>query len=438
MKKEKSYHVITGVEKGSIAEELGIEAGDRLLLADGREIKDVFDYHYLTNEEHLTILIEKPDGEEWELEIEKEYEEDLGLLFEEGLMDEYRSCRNKCMFCFIDQMPPGMRETLYFKDDDARLSFLQGNYVTMTNMSDEDIERILFYKLSPINISVHTTNPELRCKMLHNRFAGQALEKLQKFKDAGIEMNGQIVLCKGYNDKAELDRTISDLSAYLPCMKSVSVVPVGLTKYRGGLTQLSKFTKEDALEVIAQIEGWQKKLLAEKKTRFVYASDEWYLTAELPIPSAPSYESYRQLENGVGMVRLLSDEVDEYLDTKQGDGRVRNITLATGVLAAPIIKEQIKKIQKKYPNIKAEVVPIVNHFFGEDITVAGLLTGQDIVAQLMGKDLGEALLLPSALLRSGEEVLLDDMTLSDMEKALQIKIHIVQSEGKFLVDTVIK
>lgn len=438
MEKEKSYHVITGVSKGSIAEELGIEAGDKLLSVGGREIKDVFDYHYLTNEEQLTILIEKPDGEEWELEIEKEYEEDLGLLFEEGLMDEYRSCRNKCMFCFIDQMPPGMRETLYFKDDDARLSFLQGNYVTMTNMSDEDVERILFYKLSPINISVHTTNPSLRCKMLNNRFAGQALEKLQKFKDAGIEMNGQIVLCKGYNDKAELDRTISDLSAYLPCMKSVSVVPVGLTKYREGLTQLSKFTKEDALEVIAQIEGWQKRLLAEKKTRFVYASDEWYLTAELPVPSAPSYENYRQLENGVGMVRLLSDEVDEYLMTKQGDERKRNITLATGVLAAPIIEEQIKKIQKKYPNVRAEIVPIVNHFFGEDITVAGLLTGQDIVEQLKGKELGEALLLPAALLRSGENVLLDDMTLSNMEKALQTKIHIVQSEGKFLVDTVIK
>ncbi len=438
MKKEKSYHIITGVSKGSIAEELGIEAGDKLLLAGGKEIKDVFDYHYLTNEEHLTVLIEKPDGEEWELEIEKEYEEDLGLLFEEGLMDEYRSCRNKCMFCFIDQMPPGMRETLYFKDDDARLSFLQGNYVTMTNMSDEDVERILFYKLSPINISVHTTNPELRCKMLNNRFAGQALEKLQKFKDAGIEMNGQIVLCKGYNDKEELDHTISDLSAYLPCMKSVSVVPVGLTKYREGLAHLSKFTKEDALEVITQIEGWQKKLFAEKKTRFVYASDEWYLTAELPIPSASSYESYRQLENGVGMVRLLSDEVDEYLNTKQGDERKRNITLATGVLAAPIIEEQIRKIQKKYPNIKAEVVPIVNYFFGEDITVAGLLTGQDIVAQLKGKELGEALLLPVALFRSGEDVLLDDMTLSDMEKALQTKIHIVQSEGKFLVDTVIK
>lgn len=437
MKKEKSYHVITGVAQGSIAEELGIEAGDRLLSVGGKEIKDVFDYHYLTNEEQLTILIAKPDGEEWELEIEKEYEEDLGILFEEGLMDEYRSCRNKCMFCFIDQMPPGMRETLYFKDDDARLSFLQGNYVTMTNMSEEDMERILFYKLSPINVSVHTTNPELRCKMLNNRFAGKALEKLQKLKEAGIEMNGQIVLCKGYNDKAELDRTISDLSSYLPCMKSVSVVPVGLTKYREGLAPLAKFTKEDALEVIAQIEGWQTRLLADKGTRFVFASDEWYLTAGLPLPPDSSYENYRQLENGVGMVRLLSDEVDEYLAAKQGDNRKLTVTLATGVLAAPIIAEQIKKIQAKYPNVTAEVIPIVNHFFGEDITVAGLLTGQDIVSQLKGRDLGEALLLPSALLRSGEDVLLDDMTLSDMEKALQTNIRIVQSEGKCLVDTVI-
>ncbi|MGN0505519.1 MAG: DUF512 domain-containing protein [Lachnospiraceae bacterium] len=437
MKKEKNYHVITGVVAGSIAEEMGMEAGDKLLSINEKEIKDVFDYHYLTNEEYLTVLIEKPDGEEWELEIEKEYEEDLGLIFEEGLMDSYRSCRNKCIFCFIDQMPPGMRDTLYFKDDDARLSFLQGNYVTLTNMSDEDVERILFYKLSPINISVHTTNPELRCKMLNNRFAGQALEKLKRFKDAGLEMNGQIVLCKGYNDKAELDRTISDLSQYLPYMKSVSVVPVGLTKFRDKLTPLKKFTKEDAREVIAQIEGWQKRLLSEHGTRFVFASDEWYLTAGLPIPSETSYEAYPQLENGVGMIRSLSDEVDEYLDTRRGDDRKVNVTLATGVLAAPVIREQIEKIRKKFPNVQAEVVPIINHYFGEDITVAGLLTGQDILEQLKDKNLGEALLLPSVLLRSGEEVLLDDITLSDMEKALQTKIRIVQSEGKSLVDTVI-
>lgn len=436
--KSKEFHIIQGIVPGSIAEELELTPGDALISINGKEVVDVFDYHYLTNEEYLTIVIRKPDGEEWELEIEKEYEEDLGLIFEEGLMDAYRSCKNKCVFCFIDQMPPGMRDTLYFKDDDARLSFLQGNYITLTNMSEKDVERILFYKLSPINISVHTTNPELRCLMLHNRFAGEALKKLERFAQAGIEMNGQIVLCKGYNDGAELDRTIKDLSKYLPEMRSVSVVPVGLTKYREHLAKLERFTKEDAAAVIHQIEGWQKRLWKEYGCRFVYASDEWYLTAELPIPSEEQYDGYPQLENGVGMVRSLEDEVTEYLDTRQGDDRTGSMTLATGVLAAPIISRQVEKIQEKFPGIQAEVVPIINHFFGETITVAGLLTGQDIVAQLKDRDLGEYLVLPEVLLKSGENVLLDDMTVEEMETALQTKIRIVQSDGKSLVKMILK
>lgn len=436
--KKKEFHVIKGIVPGSIAEEMEIEAGDKLISINEKEVKDVFDYHYLTNEEQLTIVIQKTNNEEWELEIEKEYEQDLGLIFEDGLMDSYRSCKNKCIFCFIDQMPPNMRETLYFKDDDARLSFLQGNYVTLTNMSEEDVERILFYKLSPINISVHTTNPELRCKMLNNRFAGDALLKLMRFYEAGLSMNGQIVLCKGYNDGAELDRTISDLSEYIPHMKSVSVVPVGMTKYRDKLTKLDSFQKEDARTVISQIEAWQEKLLKKYGTRFIYASDEWYLTAELPIPEEPRYEGYPQLENGVGMVRSLEDEVEEYLDTRRGDDRTGNVTLATGVLAAPIIEKQIKKIQKKFPGVAAKVITIKNHYFGETITVAGLLTGQDIVSQLQGIDLGDYLILPSVLLKSGEDVLLDDMTVKDLETALQTQIRIVQSDGKSLVDAVIQ
>ena len=430
-------HIIKNVIPGSIAEELELVPGDALLAIDGKEIKDIFDYHYFTNEEFLTLLIEKADGEQWELEIEKEYEEDLGLEFEEGLMDAYRSCRNKCIFCFIDQMPKGMRETLYFKDDDARLSFLQGNYITLTNLSDEDVERILFYKLSPINISVHTTNPELRCKMLNNRFAGNALKKLDKFYEAGLVMNGQIVLCKGYNDGAELDRTIADLAEYLPMLQSVSVVPVGLTKYRDSLAKLEKFTKEDAKEVIRQVETWQEKLLEKYDTRMIHASDEWYLLAELPIPEEEQYESYPQIENGVGMVRSLDIEVDEALEELAGDDRKHTLTLATGKLAAPIIEAQVNKITAKYPNIQANVVAIRNDFFGEDITVAGLLTGQDIIAQLQGMDLGDALLLPSVLLRDGEDVLLDDFTVTDVEKALQTKICIVQSEGRDLVDSII-
>ncbi len=434
---KKQFHIIKEVLPNSIAEELELCAGDKLISINEKEIADVFDYHYLCNEEYLTVLIEKIDGEQWELEIEKEYEEDLGLVFEEGLMDSYRSCRNKCIFCFIDQMPPNMRETLYFKDDDARLSFLQGNYITLTNLSDYDMERILLYKLSPINISVHTTNPELRCKMLNNRFAGTALEKLDKFRNAGLEMNGQIVLCKGYNDKEELNRTILDLSAYLPQMKSVSVVPVGLTKFRDNLTPLEKFTKEDAELVLTHIKMWQEKFLLEYGTRFVYASDEWYLIAEQPIPSEEDYEGYPQLENGVGMIRSLNNEVDEALKEVIGDNRSHCITIATGVLASPVIKKQIEKINEKFPEIKVNVITIKNDFFGENITVAGLLTGQDIIAQLKGIELGEKLLLPEVLLKSGETVLLDDISVEEMENALQTKIHIVQSNGKSLLEAVV-
>lgn len=434
--KEKE-HIIKSVSIGSIAEEMEIEPGDKLLRINDKEIVDVFDYHYAVNDENLVLLLRKPNGEEWELEIEKDYNEDLAIEFEEGLMDDYRSCKNKCMFCFIDQMPPGMRETLYFKDDDARLSFLQGNYITLTNMKDEDIDRILFYKLSPINISVHTTNKELRDKMLHNRFAGEALAKIKRLYDAGITMNGQIVLCKGFNDGEELERTIHDLSAYIPHMQSVSVVPVGLTKYREGLQQLEKFNKSDAIDVLTIIHCWQAILFKEYGSRFIHASDEWYLTAELPIPDADNYEGYLQIENGVGMVRSLTDEFEECFTNLPGDDIVRSISMATGELAAPILKEFMNRIKSKYPNIHVMVYTIVNEFFGHDITVAGLLTGQDIINQLKDKKLGDYLILPDVLLRSGEEILLDDITVDDMKNALQTEIRIVQSDGKSLIDAVL-
>ncbi len=434
---KKKAHIIKEVESGSIANELELTPGDELISINGTEIKDVLDYHYLIKDEELTLIIRKPDGEEWELEIEKEYDDDLGIVFEEGLMDEYRSCRNKCIFCFIDQMPPGMRGTLYFKDDDARLSFLQGNYITLTNMSEEEIDRILYYKLSPINISVHTTNEELRCRILHNRFAGSALEKMRRLKEGGIIMNGQIVLCKGWNDGEELERTIHDLSAYLPEMQSVSVVPVGLTKFREGLEKLEGFNKEDALVVLDTIHRWQNIFLTHYGTRFIYASDEWYITAGLPIPDAASYEGYPQIENGVGLIRSLQDEFEEYFTKLQGDDRLREVSIATGVLAAPYIQQLTQKLTTKFPGVKAKVYTIINNYFGNEITVAGLITGGDIITQLNGKSLGEELLIPDVMLRNGESVLLDDVTVKEMEKALQTKIRIVQSDGKSFIDSII-
>ena len=426
-------HVIASVEPGSIAEELELEAGDILLEINGNKIEDVFDYHYLMNEEYVELLIRKADGEEWELEIEKEFEEDLGVSFENGMMDDYRHCTNKCIFCFIDQMPPGMRETLYFKDDDTRLSFLQGNYVTLTNLKEKDVEKIIKYKLSPINISFQTTNPELRCKMLHNRFAGDSLKIVDRLVEAGITINGQIVLCKNWNDGEELERSMRDLYQYLPNLQSVSVVPVGLSKFREGLEPLEPFTKEDAKRVLGQIDAWQKKAYAEYGLHFIHASDEWYLLAEEELPEEESYDGYLQLENGVGMLRLLETEFHDALAMKDGDEISREISIATGKLAAPFLRKFMKELQIKYPNTKVNVYDITNEFFGEKITVAGLITGQDLKKQLKEVDLGEKLLLPCHMLRSGEDVFLDDVTVSELSEYLQIPIEIVDSDGAVLL-----
>lgn len=431
-------HKISQVKEGSIAWEMEIEPGDELLSINGETIEDVFDYHYLVNDEYIELLIRKPDGEEWELEIEKESEEDLGLEFENSLMDEYRSCRNHCVFCFIDQMPPGMRETLYFKDDDSRLSFLQGNYVTLTNMSDHDIDRIIHYHLAPINISFQTTNPKLRCEMLHNRFAGDIFPKVQRLYEAGIEMNGQIVLCKGLNDQEELERSISDLTKYLPYLKSVSVVPVGLSKYREGLYPLVPFTKEDAQQVIDTIEAWQKKLFPQYGLHFVHASDEWYLLAKRELPEESRYDGYLQLENGVGMLRLLKEEICAELEKHKGDERKRKISFATGRLAYPYIQSYAAQIQEKYPNLEILGYEISNDFFGERITVSGLLTGQDLLEQLKEKDLGECLLLPCNLLRSGEDVFLDDIRVKELENQFQTPIRIVEEDGADFVAAVLE
>ena len=437
-REQRKKHIIENIISGSIAEELELEIGDELISINGKEIEDVFDYHYLVNDEYLEVVVRKANGEEWELEIEKDYDEDLGIAFENGLMDNYKSCTNKCMFCFIDQMPPGMRETLYFKDDDSRLSFLQGNYVTLTNMKDKDIERIIYYHLAPINISVHTTNPELRCKMLHNRFAGESLKKIDKLYEAGLEMNGQIVLCKGVNDGEELERTISDLANYLPYMQSLSVVPVGLTKYRDGLYPLEPFTKEDARLVIATIEKWQTICMEKHGVHFVQASDEWYLLAELPLPSEERYDGYIQLENGVGMLRLLMTEfeeaLEEYTQSEKPKEIQRKVTLVTGRLAAPFIEKMANKCMEQFSKVELDVVPIRNDFFGEMITVSGLITAQDMIAQLKGRNLGDYVAIPCNMLRMGEHVFLDDLTIEDVENALQVKILIVKSSGKDLLD----
>ena len=441
--KEKG-HLITRVEPGSIAEEMEIGAGDRLLEINGQPIEDVFDYQYLTQDDYVEVLVAKPSGEEWLLEIDKDYEEDLGIIFENGLMDDYRSCSNKCIFCFIDQMPPGMRPTLYFKDDDSRLSFLQGNYVTLTNMSEKDVERIIKYHMSPINISFQTTNPGLRCRMLHNRFAGEALKKVDRFYEAGIEMNGQIVLCKGFNDGEELERSIRDLTRYLPHLRSVSVVPVGLSKYRDGLEPLEPFHKEDAKEVIAQIRRWQEKLYPQYGLHFVHASDEWYVLAEEELPPEETYDGYLQLENGVGMLRLMMEEFEDAMErlSQPGalEGRILSGTYSsvTGQISYPYIRRMADQIMERFPDIRILVYPIRNDFFGERITVTGLLTGQDILAQLEGKELGEILCLPENLLRSGEHVLLDDITVEEIAGTLQVRTDIVKSSGYDFVDAFVR
>ncbi len=428
---------------GSIAEELELAPGDLLLEINGNEIQDVFDYKYYEDSENMVMLVEKADGELWELET-WHYHEDMGIVFENGLMSDYKSCCNKCIFCFIDQMPPGMRETLYFKDDDSRLSFLQGNYITLTNMKEEDIERIIRFHLAPINISVHTTNPGLRCRMLHNRFAGESLKKMDRLYEAQVPMNGQIVLCRGFNDGAELEKTIEDLSRYLPYMESLSVVPVGLSKFRDGLEPLEPFDRESAAEAIEIIERWQKKIVSEHGTHFVHASDEFYILAGRELPEEERYDGYPQLENGVGMLRLLDREVTDALKELEEEElpealspstmhKSETLSIATGRLAYPYLKKQVEKITGRYPEKKVCLYAVRNDFFGEMITVAGLLTGQDIMRQLAGKRLGERLLLPSCMFRSGEEVFLDDVTRTEVQNALQVPVNIVKSGGRDLV-----
>lgn len=432
-------HLIKSVSSDSPAARAGIVPGDILLAINGHELKDIFDYHFYSDDSNLAITILHKNTSQSICHVQKEEGEDLGLIFENGLMDNYRSCHNKCIFCFIDQMPPGMRETLYFKDDDTRLSFLQGNYVTLTNMKKEDIERIISYHLAPINISVHTTNPTLRCQMLNNRFAGDILEKIRMLYEAEIPMNSQIVLCKNINDGAELDRTIRELLDFAPYMQSLSVVPVGLSKYREGLYPLEAFDKQDAIRVIELIEKWQNIAMERFGIHFVQASDEWYLLAGKPLPEADSYDGYIQLENGVGMMRLLEEEVMATLKKSKSPLFVKKqkISIATGMLAYDMVKRLASVVKSKYPKIAINVYPIRNDFFGEKITVSGLICGQDLIKQLREHNLGERLLLPVNMLRSQEQIFLDDVSVQDVSLALQVPVTIVKSSGADFVNAII-
>ena len=427
--------IISSVIKGSKADRCGIKSGDTLIAINGNTIEDVLDYMFYIAVEKVSLSLER-DGEAFEKTVRKSEYDDIGLEFDTFLMDKKRSCSNKCIFCFIDQMPKGMRETLYFKDDDARLSFLQGNYVTLTNLDDRDIERIIKMRLN-INVSVHTTNPELRCKMMNNRFAGDKLRFLKMLTDAGIELNCQIVCCPGINDGKELVRTLTDLERMMPNIQSVAVVPVGITKFREGLFPMKIFNKETAGAAIDVIDAVQKDCLEKYGTRMVFASDEFYITAERPIPDAEYYEEYPQYENGVGLLRSLSDEVDAALDMQEEYSRKRKVSLATGTLAGGFHKELVKRISARFPTFECNVYPIVNHFFGETITVAGLVTGGDLIEQLKGQDLGEELIIPKVMLKADEDIFLDDVTLDEVREALDIKITPIANDGYDYLDALL-
>ena len=437
MDKTKPNRVI-GIEKGSIAEEVGIEVGDILLEINGKPVNDIFDYRYLINDEYIEMVFMDAHGEEYSAEIEKDFDEDIGLIFEDGIMDEAKSCRNGCIFCFIDQLPPNMRDTLYFKDDDSRLSFLQGNYVTLTNMSDEDLDRIIYYHLSPINISVHATDGEIRKKMLRNRFADRLFPQMKKLADAGIEMNLQIVLCKGINDGEILEKSVKELSEFIPSAKSLSIVPAGLTKYRSKLFPLEQFTPEECRYIISRTEAFQKEFKKSFGTAFVFAADEFYIKGNVEIPPSSAYEDFPQIENGVGMWALMRDEFSKALEGITGKPQAMELSVATGAASIELMRFLMGKITKKFPQIKIYVYEIKNEFFGAEITVSGLLTGRDIINQLKGKPLGKRLFLPPNLLRSGEESLLDDLTLTDIKEALGVEICTDSRSGEEFVNSILK
>ncbi|MBQ9132238.1 MAG: DUF512 domain-containing protein [Clostridia bacterium] len=424
---------ITAVTPGSLAYKNGVLPGDELCAINGHPIRDVLDYRFYLTDTHVSLTLHRgPDL--LEISIKKGEYEDVGLDFATPLMDQKHSCTNRCVFCFIDQLPKGMRKSLYFKDDDDRLSFLHGNYVTLTNLKDEDIQRILTMHISPVNVSVHTTNPELRVKMMKNKHAGEVLRYLRTMADAGIALCTQIVLCKGWNDGAELDRTMRDLAGYVPALRSCSIVPVGLTCHREGLTSLEAFTPEECAAVIDQVNAFGDQCLQKYGTRLFYCADELYVRAGRALPDENFYEDYSQIENGVGMLTSMRSEFDfelEYLDELLPQVKLpRTVSVVTGDAAYGHLSALCKKLEERVEGLTVQVHRIVNHFFGESVTVAGLLTCQDVLDQLQGKTLGDELLFPAVMLKADEEVFLDDMTPADLSEALGgIPCRATESDG---------
>ncbi|MCH5210121.1 MAG: DUF512 domain-containing protein [Oscillospiraceae bacterium] len=432
----KADTTIKYVEPDSIAYEAGLEAGDKLLSINGHVFHDILEYRYLTAEYEVTLEVLKKDGTKEMITVENDYD-DIGIEFNEELIDEAQSCKNKCIFCFIDQLPEGMRETVYFKDDDTRLSFLQGNYVTLTNLSDEEIDRLIKMRVSPINISVHATEPELRCMMLHNRFAGTCYETMRRFKENDIYMNCQVVLCPGINDGENLKRTLSDLGALYPNVNSISVVPVGLTRYRDGLYPLKPFTKETSAETIRFVEQIQNEFLEKYGTRLVYLSDEFYVDAMLPIPPAECYEGFPQLENGVGLIASMKEEFDSAINLVKQKKRSRHVSIATGEIAYGFIKDLAENIEAKCEGVMIDVYPIKNNFFGGGVSVSGLVCGCDIIESLKGRVKTDTLLIPDSMLRDDDNVFLDDTTVEDVEKELDVKITSVLNDGYEFIEKVL-
>ncbi len=431
-------HIIKNVLPGSIAEELKIKPGEALISVNDTEIKDILDYKYQMYDEYVTIIIEKKNHKEIEYEIEKDENEDIGLVFEEELMDTPRNCANKCIFCFMDQLPSNVRDTLVFKDDDFRLSFMTGNYVTLTNSGYNDLKRIVEYHLSPINISVHATNPMVRSMMLNNKNAGKIVEYIEYLTKNNIYINAQIVLCPGINDGKVLDETIKVLSKYYPYLQCIAVVPVGLTKYREKLYPLKGFDKDSAKIVIKQIEDWQKKLLNDIGSRLVFAADELYVLANKDIPPYENYEDFMQLEDGIGMMAKMKKEFDDKYKRLKEKKLDKVVSIVTGKCAYSFIKELAKKLENKYEGLKINVYAIKNEFFGEKITVSGLITGNDIITQLKGKELGKYLILNYNCLRDDEDMFLDDVMLEDVKKALNVKIKITNGTGGDFIEKVVK
>ncbi len=429
--------VIAKVEEGSLAERKGVLSGDLLLSINSNEIDDVLDYRFHIVNKRLKLRLLR-DGKERTVTLRKQEQEDIGLDFDTYLMDKQQSCRNKCIFCFIDQLPKGLRESLYFKDDDSRMSFLFGNYITLTNISEHEVDRIIKMHISPINVSVHTTNPELRVRMMKNRHAGEALDILYRLAKAGTKLNCQLVLCPDINDGAELERSLADLTALYPSVQSVAVVPVGITKYRDGLEELKTYTPETAGNVIDIMERVGDRCLAEFGTRLVYASDEFYLKAGRPLPDADFYEDFAQLENGVGMCTLMKTQFAEALADIEADDRKRELSIATGLGFLPLMREMVDTAMQKWHNLDVKVYGIVNDFFGHDIDVSGLVTGRDLIAQLKGKPLGERLLLPSCMFRSEGDLMLDDTTKEDIEQALKVPVRLTANDGYELLEALLE